>query len=145
MSDGAAGGRPATAASPRGATFTGPRGWLTYRGGLGYLMWAIHRLAGLGILLFLALHIADIFLLGFGQHVFDSLLAFYNAPWAHVMDVFLVFGVLFHAINGLRIIVQDFAPRVMIAERKLVIIELVVFLVVFLPAAWALLAPLWGA
>jgi succinate dehydrogenase / fumarate reductase cytochrome b subunit len=125
-------------------TFTGPRGWITYRGGLGLAMWALHRIAGLGILLFLVLHIVDIFLLGFGQDVFDSLLGFYSAPWAHVMDVFLVFGVLFHAINGLRIIVQDFAPRVMRAERKLVTIELVVLFVIFIPAAWALLAPLFG-
>lgn len=125
-------------------TFTGARGWFTYRGGLGMLMWALHRIAGLGILLFLTLHIIDVFLLGFGADVFNSLLGFYSAPWAHVMDVFLVFGVLFHAINGLRIIVQDFAPRVMLAERKLVVIELVVLFVIFLPAAWALLAPLFG-
>lgn len=135
MSDGAATERP---------TFTGPKGWVTYRGGLGMLMWALHRIAGLGILLFLALHIVDIFLLGFGKHVFNSLIGIYSAPWAHVMDVFLVFGVLFHAINGLRIIVQDFAPRVMLAEHKLVVIELVVLFIIFLPAAWALLAPLFG-
>ena len=135
MSDGAATQRP---------TFTGPKGWVTYRGGLGMVMWALHRLAGLGILLFLALHIVDIFLLGFGKDVFNSLLGIYSAPWAHVMDVFLVFGVLFHAINGLRIIVQDFAPRVMLAEHKLVVIELVVLFVIFVPAAWALLAPLFG-
>jgi succinate dehydrogenase / fumarate reductase cytochrome b subunit len=135
MSDGAARERPA---------FAGLRGWITYRGGLGMLMWALHRVAGLGILLFLTLHIVDIFLLGFGQNVFNSLLVIYSAPWAHVMDVFLLFGVLFHAINGLRIIVQDFAPRVMLAEQKLVAIELVVLFVIFVPAAWAILAPLFG-
>jgi len=108
------------------------------------LMWALHRIAGLGILLFLALHIVDIFLLGFGEDVVNGLLGIYSAPWEHVMDVFLVFGVLFHAINGLRIIVQDFAPRVMLAEQKLVTIELVVLFVIFVPAAWALLAPLFG-
>lgn len=135
MSDGVAERRP---------TFTGVRGWVTYRGGLGMVMWGLHRVAGLGILLFLALHIVDIFLLGFGKNVFNSLLGFYSAPWAHVMDVFLVFGVLFHAINGLRIIVQDFAPRVMLAENKLVAIELVILFVIFIPSAWALLAPLFG-
>lgn len=125
-------------------TFTAPRAWISYRGGLGMLMWALHRLAGLGILLFLSLHIVDIFLLGFGKNVFNDLLGFYRAPWARVMEVFLLFGVLFHAINGLRIIVQDFSPRTWLAERKLVILELIVLLVIFLPAAWAILQPLFG-
>lgn len=40
--------------------FVGPRAWVSYRGGWGMLLWAVHRVAGLGILLFLSLHIVDI-------------------------------------------------------------------------------------
>lgn len=128
----------------RGDTFTGPGSWVTYRGGLGMAMWALHRLAGLGILLFLSLHIVDIFLLAFGEEVFNELLVIYTSPPARVMEVFLLFGVLFHALNGLRIIVQDFFPRAMLAQRRLVQVELVVFLVVFLPCAFLMIRPLFG-
>lgn len=108
------------------------------------LLWALHRAAGLGILLFLSLHIVDIFLLGFGEEVFNELLMIYTAPWGRVMEVFLLFGVLFHALNGLRIILQDFFPEAMLAHGKLVAAELVVFAIIFLPSAWLMLEPLFG-
>jgi succinate dehydrogenase / fumarate reductase cytochrome b subunit len=47
---------------------------LRYRGGIGQWAWAVNRAAGLGILLFLALHIVDIFIVGFGPALFDDLL-----------------------------------------------------------------------
>lgn len=131
-------------AKREGKRFTEARGWITYRGGVGMLFWAVHRLAGIGILLFLALHVVDIFLLSFGPELFNELLHFYTAPWARVLEVFLLFGVLFHALNGLRIIVQDFFPSTMDAQRKLIVAEVIVFLVVFLPSAWLMIEPLFG-
>lgn len=125
-----------------GRKFTGARSWLSYRGGVGMLFWAVHRLAGLGILLFLALHVVDIFLLAFGEEVFNELLVIYTAPWARVLEVFLLFAVLFHALNGLRIIVQDFSTRAMEAHRALIVAEVVVFLLVFVPSAWLMVEPL---
>lgn len=124
-------------------TFGGLRAWLTYRGGLGMVMWALHRLAGVGILLFLSLHIVDIFLLTFGEEVFNELLVIYTSAWARPLEVFLLFAVLFHALNGLRIILQDFFPRLMALQARLIAVELVVFLAVFLPSAWLMLAPLF--
>lgn len=129
--------------STRAPKFTGPRSWFTYRGGIGMLMWALHRAAGLGILFFLVFHIIDIFLLAFGEEVFNELLFFYRAPWALVMEVFLLFGVLFHALNGLRIIVQDFYPDAMLAQVRLVTIELIVFSIIFFPSAFLMLRPLF--
>lgn len=124
-------------------TFGGLEAWFTYRGGLGMLMWALHRLAGIGILLFLSLHVVDIFLLTFGEELFNELLVIYTAPWARPLEVLLLFGVLFHALNGLRIILQDFFPRLMMFQTRLVVAELVVFLAVFLPSAWVVIRPLF--
>lgn len=121
-----------------------PRSWITYRGGLGMAMWALHRVTGLGILLFLTLHIVDIFLLTFGEELFNELLIIYRAPWARLLEVFLLFGVLFHALNGLRITIQDFWPKAWLVEKKLVVVQLVVFTVVFVPSAWLMIEPLFG-
>ncbi|MEN8162189.1 MAG: succinate dehydrogenase, cytochrome b556 subunit [Myxococcota bacterium] len=112
--------------------------WLSYRGGSGYLLWALHRVTGLGLLLFLALHIVDIFLLSFGPAAFEHLLVLYTSPPGRLMEIFLLFGVLFHAVNGLRIIVQDLFTKSWERRRhdRLIVVQLVVFLLIFLPAAW---------
>ena len=122
-------------------TNLGLRHWLGYRGGSGYILWALHRITGLGVLLFLALHIVDIFLLSFGPSAFEHLLVLYTSPPGRLMEIFLLFGVVFHAVNGLRIIVQDFVPKTW-AHRghgRLIALQTVIFLLLFLPAAWIML------
>lgn len=90
---------------------------LRYRGGAGQWAWAIHRAAGLGVLAFLLLHIVDIFLATFGPGVFDELLFIYKAWPFRILEVALLFGLLYHALNGLRIILADFIP--MLASRSI--------------------------
>ena len=121
-------------------TNLGPRSWLAYRGGSGYLLWALHRVTGLGVLLFLALHIVDIFLLAFGPEAFEHLLVLYTSPPGRLMEIFLLFGVLFHAVNGFRIIVQDLFTKSWESRLhdRLVTVQLVVFFLLFLPAAWVM-------
>ena len=50
---------------------------LRYRGREGMAAWAFHRLSGVGILLFVVLHVIDIFLVGADPRAYDELLAFY--------------------------------------------------------------------
>ncbi len=117
---------------------------VTYRGYEGHWAWILHRVTGLGVLLFLALHIVDIFLLSLGPQIFNSLLVLYRSPVARVFDVFLLFGLLFHALNGLRIVVIDFWPGATRAHKTLFWVECLIFLVIFVPSAVALLAPFFG-
>lgn len=116
---------------------------LRYRGREGMIVWILHRATGLGVLLFLLLHIFDIFLLGFGPEVFNQLLFLYSAWWARALEVFLLFGVLFHAVNGARIIIQDFWPGLWRYERELIWLELGLFVPVFLAGAYIFLKPLF--
>lgn len=90
---------------------------LRYRGGAGQWAWAIHRAAGLGVLAFLLLHIVDIFLATFGAGLFNDLLFIYKAWPFRILEVALLFGLVYHAFNGLRIIVADFIP--MFASRSI--------------------------
>ncbi len=90
---------------------------LRYRGGAGQWAWAIHRAAGLGVLAFLLLHIIDIFLVSFGPALFNDLLFIYKAWPFRILEVALLFGLLYHALNGLRIIVADFIP--VVAKRSI--------------------------
>lgn len=117
---------------------------LRYRGGVGQWAWAINRVAGLGVLLFLAVHIFDIFLAGFGAGLFNELLFLYRGPAARILDVFLVFGLLYHGINGLRLTLQDFKPAMAQYNRQLFNIQLVVFLLLFIPAGTFLASEFYG-
>ncbi len=111
---------------------------LRYRGGPNQWAWAIHRVAGLGVFLFLALHIADIFVAAFGATVFNDLLFLYKGPPARILEIFLAFGLLYHALNGLRITAADFFPRLahLDTARRLFYLELVVFAVLFVPSSY---------
>jgi succinate dehydrogenase / fumarate reductase cytochrome b subunit len=111
---------------------------LRYRGGPNQWAWAIHRVAGLGVFLFLALHIADIFVAAFGPTLFNDLVFLYKGPLARVLEIFLAFGLIYHAINGSRITLADFIPRLARLEtaRRLFYSELVLFAVLFIPASY---------
>lgn len=118
---------------------------LRYRGGIGQWAWAINRVAGLGVLLFLGLHIADIFVAGFGPVLFDDLLFLYKGPAARVMEVFLVFGLLYHGLNGLRLTLMDFRPATARHHVNLFYGQLVLFLLLFIPASFFMLKEFYGA
>lgn len=111
-------------------------GVLRYRGGAGQWAWAIHRAAGLGVLAFLLLHIFDIFLAAFGPSLFNELLFIYKGWISRILEILLLFGLLYHALNGLRLITMDFFP--IVASRKIarnfLYVQLAVFLVLFIPA-----------
>jgi succinate dehydrogenase / fumarate reductase cytochrome b subunit len=117
---------------------------LRYRGGEGQWAWAIHRVAGLGILAFLALHIADIFVAAFGPGLFNDLLFLYKGPLARVGEILLAFGLIYHALNGLRIIAADFVPKLasLKTARLLFYGQLVLFLVLFVPASYFMMVSL---
>jgi succinate dehydrogenase / fumarate reductase cytochrome b subunit len=116
---------------------------LRYRGREGQWSWLVHRVGGLGIMLFLLLHITDIFLISLGADVFNSVLFIYKSPPFRVLEVFLIFGVLFHAVNGLRIIIVDFWPGMGRYERTMVWIESIIVAAVFIPATVITLASIF--
>jgi succinate dehydrogenase / fumarate reductase cytochrome b subunit len=120
------------------------RSVFTYRGREGQWSWLIHRVAGLGVLLFLLLHILDIWLMGLGESVFNQLLILYTWPPFKVMEVFLIFGVLFHAVNGARIIIIDFWPGSTRYHRQMVWVEVVILAVAMVPLAWVTLEGLFS-
>jgi succinate dehydrogenase / fumarate reductase cytochrome b subunit len=67
----------------------------------------------------------------------------YKSPPFRVLEVFLIFGVLFHAVNGLRVIILDFWPGMGRYERAMVWIESVIVAAVFIPATVIVLSPIF--
>jgi succinate dehydrogenase cytochrome b subunit len=112
-----------------------PHEVLTYRGKAGMWAWIFHRLTGVGVFVFLLAHIVDTALIGWGPKVYNEAVALYRHPLARVGEVVLAGAVIFHALNGVRIIILDFWPQTMVAEKKLFAGVVALFAVVYIPMA----------
>jgi succinate dehydrogenase / fumarate reductase cytochrome b subunit len=107
------------------------------------ISWALHRLTGLGVLLFLLVHIADIFVVGYGPEEFDSLLFIYHALGFRLLEIVLVGALYYHALNGVRIILIDFWDQAALIQRKLFYGVAIAFVVTFVPTAVLMARPLF--
>jgi len=102
---------------------------LRYRGKGPMLAWILHRVSGLGIVLFVALHILASFL---SQQFGSDLGVFINTIYENwIFQIFIFFCALFHAINGLRIVLLDLWPKLLEYQREAIWLEWFVFLPVF--------------
>jgi len=90
-----------------GSLRTSFTGYLTYRGGEGQVSFLLHRVTGLGLLFFLTIHIVDTALVYFAPHLYEHALELYRSTPFMLGEIGLVFCVLFHGLNGLRIAYYD--------------------------------------
>jgi succinate dehydrogenase cytochrome b subunit len=116
---------------------------LHYRGGPGMLAWAFHRISGIAVWAFVVLHVIDIYLVGGNPEAYDELLAIYASPIGRVLEALLGAALLYHALNGLRVIVMDFWPPLTRYHRQIWYICWTIFVVVGLPVAYIILKPIW--
>lgn len=84
---------------------------LRYRGAIGQWSWVLHRLTGLGVVFFLVLHVIDTSWAVFYPELYEKAIATYQTPLFTIGEFGLVFAVVYHALNGLRIAVFDFKPE----------------------------------
>jgi succinate dehydrogenase / fumarate reductase cytochrome b subunit len=87
----------------------------------GMWAWLIHRITGLGILFYFFLHIA---LMGssllIGQKTFDAMLSvLMQNPLIELLDLLLLAAVLYHAFNGIRILLFDIGVGVSVRTQKI--------------------------
>ncbi len=115
-----------------------------YKGQSGMWSWLLHRVAGLGILLFLLVHVVDISLLGFGPRVYNEGIGLFNVGIVRIISLGLIAGVLYHAFNGVRIMLIDFWPKGVLYQRAMFAIVMVLTIVCFLPMAYFVIAPIFG-
>jgi succinate dehydrogenase / fumarate reductase cytochrome b subunit len=73
------------------------------RRGVGGLAFALNRLAGIGLVAYLGLHLLVLSLLARGPEAWDAFLAVASSPAVLVFDVVLIAALLLHGLNGLRL------------------------------------------
>jgi succinate dehydrogenase / fumarate reductase cytochrome b subunit len=85
----------------------GVSGYIAYRGGTGQLTFIMHRVSGLGILVFLSMHILLESTAHFAPQYYDILNEGLRSPIALVAESIMAFLVIFHGVNGFRIAYID--------------------------------------
>ena len=79
-----------------------------YRGREGMWSWVGHRITGVVIFLFLLVHVLDTSLVRVAPGAYDAIMATYKNPLMALGETALVAAIVFHAFNGLRLILVDF-------------------------------------
>lgn len=110
---------------------------------LGMYAWALHRLTGLGVVFFLLIHIVDTAFVLVGPELYNHAMALYKAPFFRPLEVALAASVIYHALNGLRVTAIDFWEGAARVQDKLFYAVLVLFALLFLPAAFIMMRPLF--
>lgn len=117
---------------------TAPAGTL-YRGGEGMWSWVAHRITGVAVFFFLLVHVLDTALVRVSPSAYDLVIATYKTPIVNLLEVGLVGAVLYHALNGLRIILVDFWERGPRHQKGMFRGIVVVWLLVMIPGTYFML------
>jgi len=81
-----------------------PSGWLDPRGrALGSWAFAVNRVTGLGLVFYLYLHLGVLSLLLVGESAWNDFLELATTTVFLLLDVLLLFGLLYHGLNGIRV------------------------------------------
>lgn len=115
-----------------------PAGTL-YRGREGMWSWVAHRVTGVLIFFFLFVHVLDTALVRVSPEAYDDVVATYKTPLVNVMEYGLVAAILFHALNGLRVVAVDFWSKGAKYQKQLLWTVMVVWLVLMAGAFYPVL------
>ncbi len=97
--------------------------------------WLLHRITGVGVLIFLLAHIVDTALIGLGPDAYEHALNLYRMPIFKIGEIALVFAVVYHSVNGIRVILVDFWEGGTKHHRQLFWGSVIATAVIFVPTA----------
>ena len=117
-----------------------------YRVSWAELAWFGHRISGLGVLLYLFMHIVETSTVLFGPDVYNAAVGIFKNLPARLGEVLLMAALVYHALNGLRVIAMDFWPSLTVYYRPLTYGVIAATVVSMIPLALIMLRPFapWG-
>ena len=89
-----------------------------YRWHWGTLAYAFHRVSGLALIAYLPTHIWVMHYLRHGAGDFDAAMRFLNQPLFKLAEVALFGAIIYHALNGLRVVAVDLGLADRLADQK---------------------------
>jgi succinate dehydrogenase / fumarate reductase cytochrome b subunit len=103
--------------------------------------WLLHRISGLAILVFLFIHIVDISVIGFGPTTYNTSVVLFDQVIVRLLSLSLIVAVLYHSLNGLRIMAIDFWRKGVRYQKVLFVVVLVITILVFVPVIYFVMGP----
>ena len=100
-----------------------------------------HRTTGVAVFAFLLLHVFDVALFTVSPARFDDVHSLYGTAGMRVFESLLLFAILFHTFNGLRLVLLDVAELGLAAARRLLLVAVTLTLVGGTGAAFVILKP----
>jgi succinate dehydrogenase / fumarate reductase cytochrome b subunit len=133
--------RAALVARPAGAT--GWRERLGQASDRDLQRWAFvaHRASGVAVFAFLTLHVFDVALYALSPARFDDVHELYGTAPMRVFECLLLFAILFHTFNGLRLVLLDVAEIRASTARRLLQLAIALAAVVGTAASIVILRP----
>ena len=113
-----------------------------YKGREGQWSWIAHRVTGVAIILFLFAHIVDTAVVGWGPEAYNKVVAVYHNPFIRLLELGLVAAVIYHALNGIRIMLIDFWPKASDYNRQLIYGTTAIFLASMVPITYLIVRPI---
>jgi len=110
-----------------------------YRGDPGMWSWVMHRITGVLTFFFLFVHVLDTALVRVSPNTYNQVIETYKVPIVNLLEVGLVGAVLFHALNGIRVMLVDFWEKGPRYQKPMLWSIVVIWVAVMIPGAIAML------
>ena len=111
-----------------------------YLGHEGQWSWLFHRVTGVAIILFLFAHVVDTAGVGWGPHAYNRVVSVYENPFVRLLELGLVAAVMYHALNGVKIMLIDFFPSLTSRIRQLGLATAGLFFLTMIPITWIMVS-----
>ena len=117
-----------------------------YRISWAQLAWMGHRLSGIGVIVFLFAHVVETATVTLGPDVYDFTQGLYHNLPVRLGEILLMAAVVYHSLNGLRVIVMDFWPRTTVYYRPLTYGVVAATVLAMIPIGLIMITPYapWG-
>ena len=107
-----------------------------YHKGIGMIFRYLHMVTGVSLLSYIIINAVILILLTLGEEKFDSVMSLMHSPYILILEMFLLLSVLFHTLNGIRILFFDVG--LWIEDQKeiaytIIVFVIILFLIMFIP------------
>ncbi|MQA61536.1 MAG: succinate dehydrogenase, cytochrome b556 subunit [Actinophytocola sp.] len=133
-----------TASPPDRIAGASRRSGTLYIGDPGMWSWVAHRITGVLTFFFLFVHVLDTALVRVSPEVYDEVINTYKTPFVGLLEVGLVGAVLYHALNGIRVMLVDFWGKGPRYQRPMLWAIVGVWLLVMIPSAVIMFTHIFG-
>jgi succinate dehydrogenase / fumarate reductase cytochrome b subunit len=114
---------------------------VSYRVSWAQLAWFGHRLSGIGVLVYLFVHIVETSMVTLGPTVYDATLGLFRNLPIRLGEIVLMAALVYHSLNGLKVILLDFFPSTTAWYRPLTYGVVIATLTAMIPLSLVMLAP----